>query len=438
MKIQLMKSFNGGNNYEKRDRGYNNNNRREIACYRCGKKGHYASNCEEEGELKCHKCGKNGHIAKACRNGGNQTGYSTKSRERSLNYIGIHSSEGRRIREDESSSDEDDEKRVYPISTRSQKYGNASTNIRRDRTNNFQQRKMDKLAENDKRRLNSESRRELELLDEENEDEVMADTGNKKVDAIKKALEGKRKKNKCKRCGGIGHFVPDCPTLTEKEKKQFDEERERNRERRKGKSRKYVEFEEEFDILSSPCGLTVGQAMKYIPAYKKHVKRVFKRGKQGENVNYIKSSEGERSTAMRCNAGIEGEVIEAIIDSGAEVTAMSRGLMDKLGYEIDGPSNIIIKSANDQRNRSLGRINNVEILLEREDIVTDVEVIENADELLILGNDWIKENVRNIDIENEEMKIRGKNGTCVIPIEFTREIDEEEYESEEDVREAYC
>src|SRR5256886_13686782 len=47
MKIQFMKSFNGGNSYEKRDRGYNNNNRREITCYRCGKKGHYASNCEE-------------------------------------------------------------------------------------------------------------------------------------------------------------------------------------------------------------------------------------------------------------------------------------------------------------------------------------------------------------------------------------------------------
>src|SRR2546430_580304 len=254
--------------------------------------------------------------------------YNTKNNKRHLNYIGIHSSERSRILDDEFSSDEDEEKRFYPILTRSQKYGNAGTNTRRNKTDNFQQRKMDKLAENDKRRLNSESRRELELLDEESEDEVMTDTGNKRLNGIKKALEVKRKKNKCKRCGGIGHFVPDCPTLTEKERKWHDEERERNREKRKGKSRKYVEFEKEFDILSSPCGLTVEQAMKYIPAYKRHVKRVFKKGKQGENVNYIKSSEGERSTAMRCNAGIEGKVIEAIIDSGAEGTAMSRGLMD--------------------------------------------------------------------------------------------------------------
>src|SRR3954447_23934558 len=130
---------------------------------------------------------------------------------------------------------------------------------------------MNKLAENDKRRLNSESRRELELLDEDSEDEVMANTENKR---IKKALEGKRKKNKCKRCGEIGYFVPDCSTLTEGERKWYGEERQRNKEKRKGKSKRYIEFEEEFDIMSSPCGLTVSQqAIKFILAYKKHVKR---------------------------------------------------------------------------------------------------------------------------------------------------------------------
>src|SRR2546423_14739390 len=127
--------------------------------------------------------------------------------------------------------------------------------------------------------------------------------------------------------------------------------------------------------------------MKFIPAYKKHVKRIFRKGKQGENINYIKPSEGERSSVMRCNAGMEGKVIKAIIDSGAEITAMSRGLMEKLGYEIEEPSNIIIKSANDQKERSLRIIKREEILLEGEEVITDMEVIENLDELLILEND---------------------------------------------------
>src|SRR4051794_9111242 len=102
---------------------------------------------------------------------------------------------------------------------------------------------------------------------------------------------------------------------------------------------------------------------------------------------------------MRCNTEIEGKVVEAIINSGAEITTMSRGLMEKLGYEIKEPSNIIIKLANDQKERSFGRIKKVEILLEGEEVIMDMKVIENSDELLILENDWIKRNVKNIDIE---------------------------------------
>src|SRR5437763_6184352 len=118
---------------------------------------------------------------------------------------------------------------------------------------------------------------------------------------------------------------------------------------------------------------------------------------------------------MRCNAGVEGKIVEAIIDSGAEVTAMSRRMMEKLGYEIEELSNIIIKSANDQKERSLGIIRGVEILLKGEKIITDMEVIESSDELLILGSDWIKRNVKNIEIDKEKMQIKGKYGIQVRP-----------------------
>src|SRR3989440_12612825 len=218
MKIQLMQSSRRNNEYERKNRRYDNFDKREIICYKCNKKGHITTNCKNRKDIKCYICGKMGHYASTCRKK-NQLEYNMKNNERHLNYIGIHSSEGSRILDEEFSSDEDEEKRFYPISTRSQKYENARTNTRRNKMDNFQQRKIDKLAENDKRRLNSESRREVELLDEESEDEVMANTGNKRMDAIKKALEGKRKKNKCKRCEGVGHFVPDCLTLTEGEKK---------------------------------------------------------------------------------------------------------------------------------------------------------------------------------------------------------------------------
>src|SRR5437764_7346970 len=187
MKIQLLQEVRGNNNY--RNTGYRNN--REVICYKCGKKGHYAPNCweEETQEKKCYTCESKNHLARECNNRGNQrdntrnnTRNNTRSNERNnnrnnsrnnerhLNYLGIDSSEGSEIpTEGESSSDEDNERRFYPVSTRSQeKYRNARTN-RRDKLNNNEYRKIDKLAEQNNRRLNSESQKELKLQDDGND-----------------------------------------------------------------------------------------------------------------------------------------------------------------------------------------------------------------------------------------------------------------------------
>ena len=137
MEIQLMKKFEDNNGYERKNQRYDNFDKKEIICYKCKEKGHYASDCENRKDIKCYICEKMEHYTRACREK-NQLGYNMKNNERHLNYIGIHSSEGSRILDDESSLDEDEEKRFYPISTRSQKYGNAGTNTTRNKMDNFQ------------------------------------------------------------------------------------------------------------------------------------------------------------------------------------------------------------------------------------------------------------------------------------------------------------
>src|SRR6266487_5668333 len=141
--------------------GYRNN--REVICYKCEKKGHYALNCrgEETQEKKCYTCGSKNHLARECNNRGNQrdnTRNITRSNvrnnnrdnlrnnERHLNYMGIDSSKGSEIpTEGEFSSDEDNERRFYPVSTRNQgKYKNARINNKRDKLDNSEYQKIDK------------------------------------------------------------------------------------------------------------------------------------------------------------------------------------------------------------------------------------------------------------------------------------------------------
>src|SRR5437763_5358471 len=183
MKIQLLQEVRGNNSY--RNTGYRNN--RERICYKCGKKGHYAPNCQEEKtqEKKCYICGSKNHLVRECNNRENQRDNirnntrsnernnnrdNSRNNERHLNYLGIDSSEGSEIpTEGEFSSDEDNERRFYTVSTRSQeKYRNARTN-KRDKLNNNEYWRIDKLAEQNNRRLNSESQKELKLQDDEND-----------------------------------------------------------------------------------------------------------------------------------------------------------------------------------------------------------------------------------------------------------------------------
>ena len=144
---------------------------------------------EETQEKKCYTCGSKNHLARECNNRGNQrdntrnnTRNNTRSNERNnnrnnsrnnerhLNYLGMDSSEGNEIpTEGEFSSDEDYERRFYPVSTRSQgKYRNARTN-KRDKLDNNEYQRIDKLVEQNNRRLNSESQKELKLQNDEND-----------------------------------------------------------------------------------------------------------------------------------------------------------------------------------------------------------------------------------------------------------------------------
>src|SRR6266496_3131467 len=54
MEIRLMKKFEGNNGYERRNRRYDNFDKREIICYRCKEKGHYASECRNRKDIKCN------------------------------------------------------------------------------------------------------------------------------------------------------------------------------------------------------------------------------------------------------------------------------------------------------------------------------------------------------------------------------------------------
>jgi len=205
-------------------------------------------------------------------------------------------------------------------------------------------------------------------------------------------------------------------------------------EQNKERKQKIFPINLEERIRNSSSGLTIEEVMKMVSGYKREFSKVFKIVKKGEKINYMEIPEKARFNSMKSRAEIEDIELDAIIDTGAAVSAITRGLMKELGYKINQSSNVKIINANGVKTRSLGKISDMELTVSGIDTRVTVEVIESEDSTLILGNDWLKKVKAQIDMNKGKVSIKGVNGFVDIPIEFStgkEENDDKEYEEEE-------
>ena len=213
-----------------------------------------------------------------------------------------------------------------------------------------------------------------------------------------------------------------------------------------------IEALDEFNVASYlqnlPCGLTIGQAAHNIPKYRSGMVRALRRTREKE-ANYAEqhSDEDEQTTAAKCEVFINREPIIAVVDSGAATSIITDTLLNNLGYNIARSSKLIIVTANGHRVRALGAVDNLPIQLNNTIIASTVNVISSKDNVLILGNDWLKKVQAVINYNEQMVTIQHRGRVIKIPLTFTMnkkytvsaindESSEEEYETEDDLQES--
>ncbi|GBC18044.2 hypothetical protein GLOIN_2v1843776 [Rhizophagus irregularis DAOM 181602=DAOM 197198] len=140
-----------------------------------------------------------------------------------------------------------------------------------------------------------------------------------------------------------------------------------------------------YDILNMPSSAKIGQLLKYNDQ-KKDFARILRRPPKTQETNYVDrisdSEEGDTrdTTAVKCAVRIKGDPVYAILDSGAAVCVITKSLARKLRLEITKPSNTIVVTADGTRNRALGQIEKVPITFEQHlDNITQVfQALRNA------------------------------------------------------------
>src|SRR2546423_10506590 len=94
--------------------------------------------------------------------------------------------------------------------------------------------------------------------------------------------------------------------------------------------------------------------------------------------------------------------------------------MDRLGCTIDQLSNLIVVTANGARTKSLGVTGYVPISIGKLNILTFFQVLESKDEILILGNGWLRRNQAVMNWKQLTLTIHNENRMSRIPVTFTK------------------
>ena len=103
---------------------------------------------------------------------------------------------------------------------------------------------------------------------------------------------------------------------------------------------------------------------------------------------------------------------------------------------------MIVVTANGARTRSLGIIDNVLVNIGKIQILTSFQVLESKDEILILGNNWLRETNANMNWEQSTLTIKQGKYVIRIPITFTKTAkvvtqEEELTDDDEDFEDEY-
>lgn len=454
LEVKLMNQL--GNSNNRRNFQGNNQRNNNIVCFNCNRIGHISPNCPERMNENRNYRGdnRNNNRNRNYNQEFNRRNNNRNENERSLNFL--HTANEERIISDYESSDEeeysinqieieasDNEDNEYQVFAGPIRNTRSATkrlieleNEKRPQSESKREKKLQFKPDNMETDEEDFTEHQNNLQNYQNKESSYRNNFQKKMtrtEALQKAHQIREKKFKCRNCDTVGHFTVNCPTLSPKEKEKALKAKEKNRE----KKEKIFPIDLEEHIRNLPCGINVEQAFEMIPGYKRKFNKVFKVVKKGKKVNFMEIPKKSKFTSMRSKAEIEDVKVDAVIDTGAAISAMTRTLIEELGYKIDKPSNVVIVTADGKKTRSLGKIVDIELILNGVDTIVTVEVIESKDRTLILGNDWLRRVQAQIDMEKGKINVKGKKGFVDIPVEFYTkknkldEESEEEYEDEE-------
>jgi hypothetical protein len=188
-------------------------------------------------------------------------------------------------------------------------------------------------------------------------------------------------------------------------------------------------------LKNTTANITMAQLLDKSPELRQQLRQLIKIDKE---LNVMESG-GKHYTSAKVTVSINKVKAEAIIDTGAASSVISRDLLEEMNVEPNKRKRKVFVTADGKRHVSYDMVHNLPIRIGKLSLPANAAVFEREGKILVLGIDWMKANsvypnivIDQLVYEGEEceMKIPIRTGISITPVESEDECVMEEVASE--------
>ena len=193
------------------------------------------------------------------------------------------------------------------------------------------------------------------------------------------------------------------------------------------KRRKVREFDYDpwADLATQKPNITFKQLFQVAPAVKQKVKQGITAERptiRFAEINAVEDRPTERRTSAYANCSITNYPVNAIVDTGAGSSIITKHVLDRLGWEIEQPARTTLVIADGKRSVPLGEVWEVPITFGNETSTIDMIVTAAETYQIILGNNWLKKVKAIINMGSKTMTFTSRGRKFCVPINTTKGV----------------
>jgi transposase InsO family protein len=189
---------------------------------------------------------------------------------------------------------------------------------------------------------------------------------------------------------------------------------------------------QDYDIITelhnTPANISMAQLLYHAPSIRSQLSGGVRKVELGLNEIFL---EAQNCTSAQMSVTLYGHKVEAVADTGAAMTVISKSLADELALEVLQTHTVLLVTADGKRHRSQGFVASLPVRVDGVVMKTPAVVFDRKGTPLILGMNWMRAYKVSLHLGDSTLRFLGPDQSLhILNIKTSQDEPELDYDAD--------